>query len=282
MPRTEMRCLVAVSLIVLLVALAGAPWWHAAWRTRRRAALARSEFPPAWRRILLRRLPAYRRLPPPLQRTLRERVLVFLAETPFIGCGGLEITLEMRLLVAAQACMLVLGRPPGGLASVREVLMYPGAFVAHRTSTDALGLQREERHVLVGESWQRGQVILSWADVQTAAADPDAGRNVVMHEFAHQLDQENGPANGAPDLGERARYATWSRTLGQAYAELRRRVAADEPSVIDAYGASDPAEFFAVATEAFFARPDRLAEDEPALYAELAAFYRVDPRGWSG
>lgn len=225
-------------------------------------------------------MPLYERLPPPLQRRLREQMRVFLAEKPFIGCAGLTVTLEMRVLVAAQACLLLLSRQPGGFEGLREVLLYPSAFVVQRSTTDAIGLQRDERRVLAGESWQRGQVILSWPDVVSGAADPGDGRNVVIHEFAHQLDQENGPANGAPFLGARKRYASWSRALGAAYADLQRRVAESEPGVLDPYGAQDPAEFFAVASETFFEKPAALALEQPELFGELAAYYQVDPRAW--
>lgn len=265
---------------VLVLAAATAPWWPAAWRKWRRARLAQEAFPTAWRRILARRMPLYRRLPPPLQQRLRKQMRVFLAEKPFIGCDGLKPTLEMRVLVAAQACLLLLNRPPGGFEGLREVLLYPSAFVVQRSATDAIGLQRDERRVLAGESWQRGQVILSWPDVVAGAADPADGRNVVIHEFAHQLDQEAGAANGAPFLGARERYAGWSQALGAAYADLQRRVAAGEPGVLDPYGAQEPAEFFAVASEAFFEQPAALAAEQPALYAELATYYRVDPRAW--
>ena len=123
-------------------------------------------------------------------------------------------------------------------------------------------------------------MILSWHDVLAGAAVPDDGRNVVIHEFAHQLDQESGAANGAPYLGRRERYTRWAATLGAAYEALRERVAADAPGVLDAYGAIDPAEFFAVASEAFFETPQALAAEQPELFSELSGFYRVDPLSW--
>jgi Mlc titration factor MtfA (ptsG expression regulator) len=141
---------------------------------------------------------------------------------------------------------------------------------------------QDARRVLVGESWQQGQLILSWADVLAGAADPDDGHNVVIHEFAHQLDQENGPANGAPFLGRRDGHARWASTLGAAFERTcAEQLARGEPTLIDPYGASDPAEFFAVVSELFFERPQAaLARSHPALYAELSAYYRCDPRAW--
>jgi Mlc titration factor MtfA (ptsG expression regulator) len=269
----------AVVAVLLIVALC-APWVPSWLRRARRLRVGRRPFPARWREVLRRRMPYFARLPADLQLQLKRRIQVFVAEKPLIGCAGLAVTDEMRVLVAAQASLLLLNRPLGGWDNLRQVLMYPGAFVVERVATDAIGLQRDERRVLAGESWQRGQVILSWDDVLAGAADPGDGRNVVIHEFAHQLDQESGPANGAPFLGRQERYAGWSATLGAAHAEVRRRVAAGEPTLLDPCGADEPAEFFAVASEAFFEQPAALAAEQPALYRELAAFYRVDPLAW--
>jgi Mlc titration factor MtfA (ptsG expression regulator) len=173
-----------------------------------------------------------------------------------------------------------LHRRAAAFAGLRQVLVYPGAFVVDRTATDPAGLAREERRVLAGESWQQGQVILSWDDVLEGAADPDDGRNVVIHEFAHQLDQESGRANGAPFLGRRERYARWSAVLGAEYEALRQRLARGEPGLIEPYAATDPAEFFAVASELFFEQPAALAAGHPALYGELSRYYCVHPLTW--
>jgi MtfA peptidase len=263
--------------LVLSVAgwLAGPPLW-AAWR---RARLTAPPFPSAWRAVLRRRMPLYRRLPVLQQRQLQRHVQVFLGQVPFIGCQGQVITDEVRVLVAAQACLLLLGRPAGSFGGLRQVLVYPGAFVVDRPVTEG-GIVQDARRVLVGESWQQGQLILSWADVLAGAADPDDGHNVVIHEFAHQLDQENGAANGAPFLGRRDGYERWARTLSDAFDALRAQLAEGQPTLIDPYGATDPAEFFAVVSELFFERPVALASCHPALYAELMAYYRCDPRSW--
>jgi Mlc titration factor MtfA (ptsG expression regulator) len=146
--------------------------------------------------------------------------------------------------------------------------------------TQAGGVLQEQRQALSGESWTQGQVILSWEHVLEGAALPDDGANVVLHEFAHQLDQQKGHANGAPPLRGAARYARWSQVLGAEFERLRAMAHEGLPTLLNPYGASDPAEFFAVATEAFFEQPAALAAEAPALYAELSAFYRVDPRAW--
>ncbi len=256
-------------------------WGQPLFRRRRREAIRRRPFPAAWRDILRRRVPQVQRLPAAEQFQLKKHMQVFLAEKPFIGCGGLVVTDEMRVVIAAQACLLILNRRTDYFPDLRQILVYPGAFVVDRVRTDAAGVQQEQRHVLSGESWSQGQVILSWDDVLEGAAVADDGRNVVIHEFAHQLDQETGPANGAPWLGgSRVRYDNWSRVLGQEFEALRSRVMRAEPSLISDYGVTDPAEFFAVASEVFFEQAPQMALAHPALYRELSRFYAVDPAGW--
>jgi Mlc titration factor MtfA (ptsG expression regulator) len=269
--------LLILGLGALLVAgIAGEPAWRA-WRRQR---IAARPFPSAWRSVLMRRMPLYRRLPPPLQAQLRRHVTVFLAEKPFIGCQGQRITDEVRVLVAAQAALLQLNRRGDHFANLRQVLVYPGAFLVQRLHIGPGGVLQDSRHALSGESWSQGQVILSWDDVLEGAADPGDGRNVVLHEFAHQLDQATGSANGAPALPGRAARGRWKQVFQAAYDDLLRRHAAGEPTVINPYGSTDAAEFFAVATESFFEQPHALAADSPALYAELARYYHVDPRNW--
>ncbi len=256
--------------------LAGPPLLTA-WRRHRVTA---QPFPAAWRRVLRQRMPAYARLPPPLQLQLRRHVQWLLATTPFIGCAGLVVTDEMRVLIAAQAALLLLHRPAGRFAALRQVLVYPGAFVVDRTRAGEGGVAHESRQVLSGESWQLGQVVLSWDDVLAGAADPGDGRNVVIHEFAHQLDQEKGRANGAPWLLGREARTRWAAVLSAEFEALRRRLAQGAPGLIDPYAATDPAEFFAVVSEHFFEQPAALAAAHPALYAEFVRCYRTDPLHW--
>ena len=246
----------------------------------KRARLRRRPFPDAWREILRRRVPYFRLLPADLQLQLKRHIQVFLAEKPFIGCNGLEVTDEMRVTIAAQACVLILNRRTDYFANLRQILVYPGAFIVDRVHSDGAGVLRDERHVLSGESWSQGQVILSWDDVIDGAAVVDDGRNVVIHEFAHQLDQQNGEANGAPILVGRERYKRWARVLGDEYARLQEAASTGQPSLFSYYGATNPAEFFAVASEVFFEQAGRMTEAHPELYRELARFYRVDPLSW--
>jgi MtfA peptidase len=262
--------------IAALLALYAGPV-HRAWRRRR---IARQPFPAEWRRLLRRRVPAFRRMPPDLQAQLRKRIQVFVAEKPFIGCAGMRITDEVRVTVAALACMLILNRPADVFPALREILVYPGAFAASRSVADEAGLQREVRQTMAGESWARGQVILSWQDVLEGAAIADDGRNVVLHEFAHQLDHEKGYASGVPFLGHRNAYARWARVFQAEFDSLRAAISSGEPTLLGHYAATDPAEFFAVATEVFFEQADTLAQRHPALFGALQGYYRVDPRDW--
>lgn len=247
------------------------------WRRRR---VRRQPFPPEWRQILRRRVPYFRAMPADLQLQLKKHIQVFLAETPLIGCGGLVVTDEMRVTIAAQACLLLLNRRSDSYTELRQILVYPGAFVVDRAHADAAGVVQAQRRALSGESWSQGQVILSWQDTLDGAEVTDDGRNVVIHEFAHQLDQQNGGANGAPHLASRARRERWTQVMGDEFAVLQQRVRDGLPTVLDGYGASDPAEFFAVASEVFFEQPQRLAAEHAALYRELSGYYRVNPLSW--
>jgi MtfA peptidase len=268
-----------LGVVVLALAFVAAMLFGPAWGAWRRQRLRARPFPAAWRTVLRREFALYRHLPPDVQRQLQRQMQVFLAEKPFIGCQGLEVTEPMRVLVAAQACLLALNhRHP--FPRLRHILLYPSAFVVDRVRPDGSGVLHDRREALAGESWQQGQVILSWPDVQEGAAVADDGRNVVIHEFAHQLDQERGPASGAPFLGQRERYRRWAAVFSQEFQRLRVQLAHGEPTLFGAYAATEPAEFFAVVSEVFFERPVEFVAGHPALYQELAAYYRVDPLSW--
>ena len=266
----------AVAVLLLVLWMASGPV-RTAWRRQR---LRSQPFPAEWRDILRRRVPYFRQMPVDLQLQLKRHIQVFMAEKPFIGCAGLVVTDEIRVTIAAQACLLLLNRRTGYYPQLRQVLVYPAAFLVQRSQHDG-AVQHEQRHALAGESWSQGQVILSWDDALQGATTVGDGRNVVIHEFAHQLDQENGDANGAPYLGGgAARLQRWSQVLGDAFAQLQAQLQRGEPTLLDGYGATNPAEFFAVVSEVFFEQAPELAQVHPALYAELRAFYRVDPLSW--
>jgi Mlc titration factor MtfA (ptsG expression regulator) len=267
--------MLALATVVLLGVVAAVT--KPRWTERRRARLRAEPFPAAWRRILRRRVPAVARLPGELQRQLKCHIQVFVVEKPFIGCQGQAITDEVRVTIAAQACLLLLGHArPDYYPRLRQILIYPDAFVVHRERPLGDGLVHEQRRALTGESWAQGQVILSWAEVLAGAADPTDGRNVVLHEFAHQVDQDTGVADGRPWRPNAALRRRWAAVMSAAFERLRQ-----EPSaLIDAYGSGDPAEFFAVVTEVFFERPQALATEAPAVYRELAELYRLHPLNW--
>ncbi len=261
--------------LVFVVWLLIRPWLV----ERRRTRLRQRPFPAHWR-PLLQQLPLVRRLPADLQLQLKAHMQVFLAEKPMLGCGGLELTDTMRVTIAAQACLLLLNRPCDYYPNLRQILVYPGAFVVNRQQAVGDGVMQELRQVLSGESWSQGQVVLSWQDVQADSADANDGRNVVIHEFAHQQDQENGQANGAPLLGSRRAYRQWSQVFGQEFAALQQRVARGHGGLLNEYGATNPGEFFAVASEVFFEQSQRLAHEHPDLFAQLRDYYRVNPLSW--
>ena len=244
------------------------------WASTREAPL-----PEAQRAIVAKNVPQAARLPDEARRELEGHVAVFLAAKRFEGAGGLAVTDEIRVTIAAQACLLVLGRCEGEpYPELVTIVVYPRAYVAKVTRPGEGGVVVEGHEVRLGESWGAGTVVLAWDAVLAGAADPGDGHNVVLHEFAHQLDQEDGASDGTPDLPF-LRYGAWARVLGAAYAGL---VDADERgrrTVLDRYGATNPAEFFAVATEAFFERSRALRSRHPELYAELAAYYGQDPAG---
>jgi hypothetical protein len=268
--------LVACAALLVILWLASEPF-----RVERRRKRVRARpFPAAWRAILERRVPYVGRMPRELRRELEDHVKVFIAEKQFTGCAGMDIDDEVRVTIAAQACLLLLNGRGGYYPNLAQVLVYPGAFLVERVRAEPSGVLQEQRQVLSGESWARGQVVLSWEDVLEGAAVPDDGRNVVIHEFAHQLDQLKGYANGAPWLGRRDRYPRWSRVMLEAFAGLQRDAAVGQPSFLNAYGATHPAEFFAVVSEVFFEQPAALAALHPALYGELSSLYRVDPARW--
>ena len=242
-------------------------------RRRRRARLRALPVPEPWRAIMRRAVPLYERLPAERRAELEGHVQVLLAEKHWEGCGGLALTDEMRVTIAGTAALLLLGRETDYFPALRSILVYPDDFRV-TVSEEEGGIVSEREEVRHGESWHRGAVVLSWSDARGGAIDPRDGYNVILHEFAHQLDQADGEADGVPPLAGREAYAAWARAMAPEFERLR---AAPALHVLDPYGAEDAAEFFAVATEAFFERPAALAERHAALYAALRDCYRLDP-----
>jgi len=244
----------------------------------RRKRLRQKPLPTVWINILKKNLPFYNRLSPADRQELHGHIQVFLAEKYFEGCAGLTLTEEMRVTIAAQACILLLHRETDYYPKLVSILVYPNTYLAHHRERNSFGLVTEEIQQRQGESWSHGTVVLSWDNVRAGASDAHDGHNVVYHEFAHQLDIEDGHlADGSVSLPRSSMYSAWALILGREYTALKKDVAAGRKTVLDSYAATSPAEFFAVATECFFEVPVLLQQKHPELYAELKLYYNQDP-----
>ena len=237
-----------------------------------------SPFPEQWLRLIQRNVVFFHRLSERDREELLGHVQVFLAEKRFEGCGGFEITDEVRVIIAAQACLLLLHRRTEYFPGLLTILVYPLTYMVGERRQIGEHLWEEGTVSRLGETGRRmGSLVLSWGAVQHAAADPADGKNVVLHEFAHQLDFENDASDGVPGLATREQQVAWAVVMKSEFASLR---AADEsgiPTLLDTYGATNPAEFFAVSVEAFFERPRALRAHHPKLYAELRTYFQQDP-----
>jgi len=274
----------ALGMVMLAgVILAVSPFWVRAMRSRRRRRWRKRSFPAEWERVLQERWPRYRRLPEELRAGIRERILVLQAEKRFEACGGLAaVTDEMRVLILGQAALLLLGG--GGrdyFPRLRSILVYPNAYRDQAERRFGWG-EDDERDlgVRLGESWTSGSVVLAWDSVKHGAAGRHDGINVVFHEFAHQLDQDDGRSDGVPPLETQEDYLRWAEVFQARYEELLEEIHDGRAPLLDEYGATDPAEFFAVATETFFERPRRMRREMGDLDEELRRYYEVDPAGW--
>ena len=247
-------------------------------KQRRRRWLRAQPFPKESLRIIELNIPFFQRLSAADQAELLGHIQVFLAEKRFEGCGGLELTDEICVTIATQACLLLLHRKTDYFPRLLTILVYPSTYMAEEKRQIEGPVWEEGRMARLGETGrQLGAMVLAWDAAKSGAADPSDGKNVVLHEFAHQLDYENHAADGAPALRTREQQLSWRAVMRTEFASLR---AADEtgiPTLLDTYGATDPAEFFAVSIEAFFERPCALRTLHPKLYAELQRYFRQDP-----
>ncbi len=278
-------------------------------KARRRKKLFSQPLPPDWLRTVESHCTYYQRLREADRCELHGHIQIFMAEKKFEGCGGLTLTDEIKVCIAANACLLLLHRQTDYFPDLRSVLVYPGSYFAQVTRHIGHGVMTEGQQVRAGESWNHGTVVVSWADICKDLAG-GGHTSVILHEFAHQLDYEDGYADGAPLLepvsvpmlgsqifahGEtqrtrKERHATWARVMKTEYERLRSQAQTwgmnggpqiiGGPQVLRAYGATNPAEFFAVATEAFFGTPRELLAQHPELYAELKWYFNQDPAAW--
>jgi Mlc titration factor MtfA (ptsG expression regulator) len=247
-------------------------------RRRRRRALMARPFPTAWRAYVDKNVSAFARLDAARQAALLGHAQVLLVEKNWEGCGGLALTDEIRVTIAAQAARLLLGRPGDYFPTVRSILVYPSTVVERRESHRGGGIWEEDDQHSAGLATGRlGAIVIAWDAARHGARRPSDGHDVVLHEFAHELDYQDGHFDGAPPLASAAEYRAWSEALRPEFEKLQAAVEAGEQTVLDAYGATDPAEFFAVLTETFFEKPRELLERHPALYERLRQFYVQDP-----
>lgn len=237
-------------------------------------------FPHHFSKILRKNLPGYTRMPTDLQMQLKRKIRQFLHEKTFVACGDLEMNDEIRVTIAAKACLLLLNRETEVFPKLSHVLVYPSAFVVPRQRIEGGGIVTHTNQTLSGESWSDGRVILAWDQIVNNPHNEEMGQDVVIHEFAHQLDSEDGSTNGAPVLPSTVAYRQWSQVMEREFLGLQSAIDQQEEGVIDPYGASNPAEFFAVATEAFFKKSQALAYCHPELFELLRNYFRVDPREW--
>ena len=247
-------------------------------KNRRRGRARARPFPDEWLAAIKRSVLFFRRLSQNDRNELLGHIQVFLGEKRFEGCGGLELTDDIRVTIAAQACLLLLHRATDYFPHLVTILVYPSTYMVDETRHVEGPIWEDGKTARLGETGRRmGTLVLAWDAAKSGAADPADGKNVVLHEFAHQLDYENGAEDGAPALATREQQLSWRNVMQIEFASLR---AADEtgiPTLLDTYGATNAAEFFAVSTEAFFERPRALRARHPNLYAELERYFRQDP-----
>lgn len=251
--------------------------WFAPFITKyKRQKISNKPFPLDWIGLLETNVYLYKMLSYNQRKKLHQHILVFLKEKQFIGCNGLEITIEIKLTISALACLLLLSNRSNYYPYLDSVMVYPSIFMVNRN----LPLENyyvEEKQVLSGESWgKQGLIVLAYDQVQNEAKKLIAGHNVVLHEFAHQLDQEDGSMNGVPKLKTQVEYEAWAKVFTQSYQTLHNNLQQGFNSVIDAYGATNTAEFFAVVTETYFTNPHQLKQKYPELYQQLKNYYKLE------
>ena len=236
-------------------------------------AAPRAQLPAEWREIVTRNVHVVRGLTADERARLERLMGIFLKDVHFEGCGGLDVTDDMKVEIAAEACLLLVNLRFPWYPKLRRVLVYPDTFVAKPMPG---ATTERDKSPLLGEAWTNGSVVLSWRSASESLRRSADGQNVVLHEFAHELDAGDGQMDGVPPL-EGTDLATWAYVLHHHYARLLRFARRGKPSTLDRYGATDEAEFFAVATEAFFERPEVLKREEPELYEALVQVYHQDP-----
>lgn len=249
-------------------------------RDHNRAQAQNRPLPPEWEVFLRENVVHYSMLEEEERAELCAMLQVFLEEKNWEGCGGLDLTDEIRVTIAAQACLLQLGRPHDYYRNVESILVYPSTVVPPERQIgvfEHVGGPLNAPVPIIGQAFAQGPVILVWDAVLRGARHPEQGHNVVYHEFAHKLDMLDGAADGTPPLASREQLTEWMSVCSREFLRLRNLAEAGHKTFLDAYGATNEAEFFAVATEEFFDRPLDLHKHAPDLYRILKDYYCQDP-----
>jgi Mlc titration factor MtfA (ptsG expression regulator) len=246
---------------------------------RRRRKMHQRPFPDDWLRVIQSNVRYFQRLQRAEQHKVCRDVQVFVGEKNWEGCNGLPMTDEIKVTVSAHIAILCLGFTEEYFDKVLSILVYPDAYVAHGHTITRTGVVLEGDSHREGEAWYRGPVILSWADVLEDGRQDADGNNLILHEFAHQLDMQNGRVvDGVPPMRSQEQYERWQAIISREYQQLVENYERDRPTVLDVYGATDIGEFFAVATESFFEQPQRLSDHHAELFAVMQDYYQQDPR----
>lgn len=266
--------------VCLVFALSFTVWRFYRYRQARlRKKLYAEPLKPEWVNLLNENVPLVNGLPKTLKNIYHGHVNYFLATKEFVGRGGFEITDKARLTIAGNACLLVLKRKTPIFPGFQTIIVYPDTYhVPSLDHNDGVVVQKMQSRA--GESWYRGPIVLSWSDVERGSGNINDAHNVVIHEFAHKLDEENQLMDGLPILRESAHYKEWTEVLNKEFTAFLKRVEKNQNRVIDSYGAISPVEFFAVISESFFEKPQQMKRKLPALYHQLSQYYGVDVAEW--
>lgn len=247
------------------------------YRRLRREHLLAEPYPEEWEAHIVRNVAHYRGLTAEERQGLRKGIRILIAEKTWEGCNGLEITEEMKVTIAAQASLMLLAKEHDFFSRTVSILVYPTAFaIPDENFPD----DKSQSVGIVGQAVYRGPVILAWDEVLEEGRDPSLGQNVVIHEFAHQLDFLDGSSNGTPDLESAEQAQRWREVMSQEFAKLRHDIENRHHTFLGKYAATNEAEFFAVASEKYFTQPTRLRHFHPSMHQALADYYQVDPAKW--
>lgn len=249
-------------------------------RNIRRKKILATPFPREWERHIQNNIQYYQHLNTEEQKRLQDLIQVFIANKDWLGCNGLQLTDEIRVVIAAHACLLILELPNDSYRNVETIYVYPTTVVSPENTIGFFEIRTTPVSgpmPILGEAHHRGPVLLVWDAVKRETRHPEHGHNVVYHEFAHKLDMLDGSADGTPPLTTPEEYQRWIEVCSQEYLELCNHVEHGKPAFLDSYAATNEAEFFAVATEYFFNKPEKMKRHHPKLYQVLQDFFRQDP-----